>query len=228
MLALEQNALEVPNYGLFEAAKFFHIPASTVSYWAHEERLVKAAAPRGLSFKNMVEFYVIKGLRELHHVSPHEIRRAIRYMRKKRDSKHPFADYRIVTDGKWVLFYDEDEQLENASLAGQFEMETVVRTYLHRVDRTPTGLATRIFPYTRKEQLRAETDPPRLVVIDPNIRSGLPVINGSRLTTSILASRMQGGDSVSVLAKSYGRSTTEIKEAVEWELGRELTGVEAA
>lgn len=228
MVTVEQSALEIPNYGLFEAAKFFHIPTSTVSYWAHEERLVKLAAPRGLSFKNMVEFYVIKGLRELHNVSPPEIRRAMMYMRRERNSRHPFADYRIVTDGKWVLFYDEGEQLENASLAGQLEMEPVIKTYLHRVDRTPAGLATRIFPYTRREQLRAETDIPRLVVIDPSIRSGLPVLFGSRLTTSILASRIQGGDSVSVLAKSYGRSTAQVKEAVEWELGRELTSIEAA
>lgn len=221
MKAEIHNLLEIPNYGMIEAARFFHIPQSTVSYWAHEERLVNLAAPRALSFKNMVEFYVIKGLREIYDVSPTQIRKALRHLRDR--SQHPFADFDIVTDGKYVLFYDEGRKLENASMYGQFEMELVIKTYLRRVDRSSKGIAERIYPYTKLEQLGAKIDPPRLIVMDPAIRSGLPVLNGSRLTTAILASRYKGGDHIPALANSYGRPLAEIQEAVEWEIGQRVT-----
>jgi uncharacterized protein (DUF433 family) len=222
MIKVAQNALDVPNYGMIEASRFFHIPASTVSFWANKERLFELSAPRWLSFRNMVELYVIKGLRELHSISPGHIRQVLAHIRSATGSRHPFADYKIVTDKKWVLFYVEGTILENASLYGQLEMEPLVKTYLHRVIRDELGLATRIFPYTRREQMRAAADPPRTIVIDPTIRSGLPVLAGSRLTTAILASRYRGGDSISALARSYGRPAAEIQEAVEWELGKEI------
>jgi uncharacterized protein (DUF433 family) len=211
---------DIPNYGMIEAARYFHIPPQTVSYWAHNARYIKLAAPRALSFNNLAEFYVIRGLREIHKIKPSHIKSALRYLRS-RSCQHPFAAYDIVTDGKWVLFYRDGKQLENASLQGQLEMEAIVATYLKRLERED-GIAKRLFPYTKREELLAESDPPRHVVIDPRIRSGSPVLVGSRITTASLVGRYLGEDSISSIARSYGRSAEEIKEAVEWELGTKI------
>jgi uncharacterized protein (DUF433 family) len=63
------------------------------------------------------------------------------------------------------------------------------------------------------------------VEINPAVCFGLPVLKDSRLTTGFLASRFRGGDSISSIAQSYGRPVAEIadiKEAIEWELGRPI------
>ena len=99
-------------------------------------------------------------------------------------------------------------------------MEEIIRGYLRRVERDPHGMAVRIFPYTRREQIENREQPPQTVEINPAVCFGLPVLRASRLTTGFLASRFRGGDSISSIAKGYGRPLAEIKEAVEWELGR--------
>jgi uncharacterized protein (DUF433 family) len=217
-----QDVLEIPNYSPAEASRYFHISHSTLSYWTEEPNpLIPLSSEGMLSFKNMVELYVLEGLRSLYNVKTHRIRAAVEYLLDTEKSRHPLADYDIETDGKYVQFY-RGKRLLNASLLGQYEMDDVMRSYLHRVERDPHGVAQRIFPYTKREQLDAGQAPPRTVEINPGVCFGLPVLADSRITTGFLASRYRGGDSVPVIAKSYGRSATTIKEAIEWELGREI------
>jgi len=174
-----------------------------------------------LSFKNLVELYVLEGLRKVHGVHTSRIRNAVQFLLSTEKSRHPLADYDIRTEGKNVLFYKKDKPL-NASLWGQYEIEEIIGNYLRRVERDPHGVAQRIFPYTKREQLEKKEQPPRTIEINPAVCFGLPVLNDSRLTTGFLASRFRGGDSVPAIANSYGRSVAEIKEAIEWELGRSI------
>jgi uncharacterized protein (DUF433 family) len=53
-----------------------------------------------------------------------------------------------------------------------------------------------------------------LVVIDPRIGFGKPVLVGSRISTAFLLSRKRGGASVAQLASDYGRTKEEIEEAI--------------
>lgn len=216
------NILELPNYSPMEAVRYFHIPSSTLTYWTEEpNQLVVLASqtPRLLSFKNLVELYVLEGLRTIHGVHTSRIRSAVDFLLETEKSRHPLADYDIRTEGKNVVFYRKGKPL-NASLWGQFEMEEIIGGYLHRVERDPHGVALRIFPYTKREQLANKEQPPQTIEINPVVCFGLPVLKDSRLTTGFLASRFRGGDSVPSIAKSYGRPVAEIKEAIEWELGR--------
>ncbi len=224
MRKTQHNVLEIPNYSPMEAARYFHIPPSTLAYWTEEpNQLVVLASqqPRLLSFKNLVELYVLEGLRTIHGVHTSRIRTAVNYLLEKESSRHPLADYDIRTLGKDVVFYKKGKPL-NASLWGQYEMKEIIGGYLHRVERDPHGVAMRIFPYTKREQLANKEQPPRTVEINPAVCFGLPVLMDSRLTTGFLASRFRGGDSVPSIAKSYGRPVAEIKEAIEWELGRSV------
>lgn len=222
MAKAKYDVLEAPNYSPMEAVRFFHIPLSTLSYWTEEpNQLVTLASqePRLLSFKNLVELYVLEGLRTLHGVPTSRIRTAVEFLLENEKSRHPLADYDIRTRGRDVVFYKKDKLL-NASLRGQYEMPEIVGAYLHRVERDPHGTALRIFPYTKREQLANKEQPPRTVEINPSVCFGLPVLASSRITTGFLASRYRGGDSVPAIAKSYGRPVADITEAIEWELGR--------
>jgi uncharacterized protein (DUF433 family) len=216
------NVLEMPNYSPMEAVRYFHIPLSTLAYWTEEPNQLVALAshtPPLLSFKNLVELYVLEGLRKIHGVHTSRIRTAVNFLLKTERSRHPLADFDIRTEGRDVVFYKKGKLL-NASLWGQYEMEEIIGGYLHRVERDPHGVALRIFPYTKREQLANKEQPSHIVEINPAVCFGLPVLKDSRLTTGFLASRFRGGDSVPSIAKSYGRPVAEIKEAIEWELGR--------
>jgi uncharacterized protein (DUF433 family) len=218
----ETNVLDLPNYSPMEAVRYFHVPPSTLAYWTEEpNQLVSLAShePPLLSFKNLVELYVLEGLRKIHGVHTSRIRTAVNFLLKTEPSRHPLADYDIRTEGKNVHFYKNGKPL-NASLWGQYEIEEVVGAYLQRVERDPHGVALRIFPYTKREQLTNKEAPSRTVEINPAVCFGLPVLKDSRLTTGFLASRFRGGDSVPSIAKSYSRPLAEIEEAIEWELGR--------
>jgi uncharacterized protein (DUF433 family)/DNA-binding transcriptional MerR regulator len=217
------DPLEVPNYGFQEAVRYLHVPNSTLHYWMRPS--VNLLAPidrqrRLFSFKNLVECYVLNGLREIHGVRVSRIRYALTYLRKHFPSKHPLADYELKTDGRWIFFWHQGDYL-NLCLEGQKGIATVLDTYLRRIEREWRTGKWILYPFTRLQQMRIEGDHPKVIAMNPKICFGMPVLSGTRITTATLASRFLGGDSVQMLATSYGRPEEEIKEAIFWETGQE-------
>jgi uncharacterized protein (DUF433 family) len=219
-----KNVLDIPNYAPSDAMRYFHLPLSTMEYWAGggSHALVRLASRRPplLSFNNLVEFYVLEGLRKVHEVSMSNIRRALGYMKNEMDSAHPFADYEIRTEGEYVWFFRDGNPV-NASRDGQVAFSVIVSPYLKRVSRGFSGHAEAIIPFTKKEYRDADQSP-EFVEINPGRCFGAPVLLNSRITTSFLAGRYRGGDSVPAIAHSYGRSVGQIKEAIEWQIGKEI------
>jgi hypothetical protein len=98
--------LDLPNYGLQEAARYLHVPSATIHYWTR--RAVGLVQPAGrdigaLSFKNLVECYVLQGLRTIHGVRLERIRHASDFLKTNFRSRHPLADYELKTDGKYIF-----------------------------------------------------------------------------------------------------------------------------
>ena len=119
----------------------------------------------------------------------------------------------METDGL-DLFVRECGQLVNISEAGQLAMREVLDQALRRIDRDPTGVPIRLYPYTRT----ATDNAPALVVVDPSLSAGRPVIAGTGLATGLIAERYKAGESVRELARDYERSEKEIEEAIRCEL----------
>ena len=57
-----------------------------------------------------------------------------------------------------------------------------------------------------------------MVVIDPTLSAGRPVITGMGLATEVIAERYKAGETVAELAKDYDREKAEIEEAIRCEL----------
>ncbi|MBK7013311.1 MAG: hypothetical protein IPH43_12215 [Xanthomonadales bacterium] len=87
----------LPLYSPAEAARFLHLPASTVRAWAFGqgykskdgaarrfEPVIETADPdaRRLSFVNLVELLVLAAIRKEHEVELKQVRSAIEYLRK--------------------------------------------------------------------------------------------------------------------------------------------------
>jgi uncharacterized protein (DUF433 family) len=222
----ERDVLGLPNYSLAEAARYFHVPFSTVEYWTNGPNpIVKLASskPKMLSFKNLVEFYVLEGLRHIHGLKMRAIKDAVEDLLEHEESEHPLADFDLQTLRRKHIVFLREGAVMNASLHGQYEIPDWTAPYLKRVDRDFYGRAQKIHPFMKRSQIQADAEPPQTVVIDPSVCFGLPVLRGSRITTGFLASRSRGGDSVSAIARSYGRPVGEVKEAIEWETGRPVT-----
>jgi len=219
------DPLEVPNYGPQEAVRFLHVPSSTLHYWLRPSvGLVKPADPmRGLlSFKNLIECYVLEGLRAIHGVRVRSIHSAVDYMMTRFPSRHPLADYELKRDGRDVFFV-HGGMIENVSMRGQLGLTGILDSYLRRIERDFTRKHWVLYPFMRLEQMRSKEDKPKIVSINPNVCFGMPVLTGTRITTAVLASRYLGGDTLPRLARSYDRPESEIAEAISWETGKERT-----
>jgi uncharacterized protein (DUF433 family) len=94
-------------------------------------------------------------------------------------------------------------------------MKEVLEYSLARLDWGREGSVLRLFPFTRLGE--SEGLGPRLVVIDPRISFGKPVIVGTRIPTKAVFDRWTAGDSVEDLSKDFARPTLEVEEAIRCE-----------
>jgi uncharacterized protein (DUF433 family) len=223
MMRARFNVLEIPNYTVDEAARYLHVPVSTVRYWTLGESgaapltTVFSRRPLLLSFKNLVELYVLESLREFHDIGLPRIRRSVEELRIERPSKYPLADYQLATRGRKIYLEGERDELINLTASGQHAFKSILNPFLKRVERNAQGIAERLFPFTSRQHQQNPDQAPRVVVIDPRVAFGMPVLVGSRISTAFLMSRKNGGASISKLARDYGRSEVEIEEAISLE-----------
>jgi uncharacterized protein (DUF433 family) len=217
------NPWEAPNYTLEESARWLHVPLRTMHYWVVGEKgaapltTIFSRRPILLSFKNLVECFVLEGLRNTHGISLQAIRLSVEELRFRKESKFPLADYQLSTFGDTVYLEDQGEPLIKLASHGQQAFKEILNPFLKRVERNTEGIAKTLFPFTRKQHLRAPLGAPRVVIIDPIVSFGMPVLINSRISTAFLLSRKKGGASISTLATDYGRSEAEIKEAIQLE-----------
>jgi len=223
----KRDLREMPAYGINEASHYLGIPNATLRSWVlgrhypaeggkrffrpiielpdKEERL--------LSFVNLVEVHVLDAIRRGHGVAFWRVRKAVDYLKKELSSRHPLAEQKFATDGV-DLFVEAFGQLVNISQEGQLAIKELIEAYLQRVERDTIGVPIRLYPFTRERK----PEEPKTIVIDPSICFGRPVLAGTGIATTVIAQRYKAGESIEELAEDYGRSTSEIQEAIRSEL----------
>lgn len=214
---------ELPAYSIAEAAHYLSVPDATVRYWAtgqnDYEPLIEipATQPALLSFLNLVELHVLAAIRRKHTVPMPKVRSAIEYLKRNTrstsDKRHPLISKQLETDGL-DLFIQRYGELVNISQDGQMAMREVMSAALHRIERDAKGIPVKLYPFTRSDFREA----PSMVVIDPALSAGRPVIAGTGLATEVIAERYKAGESIEELARDYERQEKEIEEAIRCEL----------
>ncbi len=217
------NLRELPAYSVAEVAHYLNIPRSTVRYWAtgkdSSPALIEVVDtnPVAFSFLNLVELHVLAAIRREHTVPMHKVRSAIDYLqvntRNESDKLHPLLSEQLQTDGL-DLFIEEYGRLVNISRAGQLTMRVIIEAALRRIERDRRGIPIKLYPFTRSNI----NDAPAMVVIDPTLSAGRPVITGTGLATEVIAERYKAGETVTELAKDYDREEAEIEEAIRCEI----------
>ena len=218
---------EMPAYGINEAAHYLGIPKATLRSWVLGRPYPTGAGERFfrpiielpdgeqwlLSFENLVEAHVLDAIRRVHGVTFWRVRKAVEYLKTKLASKHPLAEQKFATDGV-DLFVEVFGRLVNVSREGQLAIRDLIQAYLQRIERDPVGAPVRLYPFTRERK----PDEPKIIVIDPSVSFGRPVLVGTGIATTIIAQRYKAGESVEELAEDYGRSRSDIEEAIRCEL----------
>jgi uncharacterized protein (DUF433 family) len=213
---------DVPNYSVAEAARFLRLRSATVRRWLLGQTYVVGEtrrksrgviriaqpSPPTLSFWNLVEVYVLAGIRIQHGVSMPRIRSALKYVADELGLERPLIEKQFHTDGV-DLFFEEMSSLINASAGGQAEIKEL-RGRLKRIDRDAKGLAKSIFP------THASLDEPRHVEINPLRAFGRLVIAGTNIPVEIIAERWKAGESLEDLTDDYGLDFRQVETAARW------------
>lgn len=212
-----------PAYQLSEAARYIHVPKQTVWNWfrgANGDPVLDLATSNDsayVSFMGLAEAHVLSSMRTRHGVPLQRIRRALTHLKQNFKSEHPLVEFQFQTDGL-DLFIEEIGTLTNVSRHGQTGMRDVLKLYLSRIDRGDDGLPVRLYPFT---QNKIDNDP-RIIVIDPSVSFGRPMIRRTGITTSAVAERFKSGESIASLANDFNREPTEIEAAIRSELDFQL------
>jgi len=155
---------------------------------------------------------MLSSMRKNYNVRLPKVRKALRTLAEMYPSPHPLIDQPLETDNVDVFFREHGDELLNLNRPNQRSFKEVVNVYLQRIERGENGMLN-FFPFVEK----ASANEPRIIMINPGISFGRPVISGTGIPTAVIASRFHARDSVNELAKEYGRTDNEIEEAIRWE-----------
>ena len=211
-----------PLYSQTEAAQYLILPVSTLRYWAigetTEVRSVQALIrtpdlTHRLSFLNLVELHLLNSLRRKYNLDLPKIRKSLNYVKRQMKVERPLLDGKFETDGV-NLFVDHYGELIDVTSAGQKAMREVLKSSLTRIERDAHKIPVKLFPYTHSKL----EDSPSIISMSPALFSGRPVIDGTGISTAVIADRYKAGDSFEVLAKDYNQPVSKIEEAIRCEL----------
>ncbi len=211
------DVMEVPIYGLTEAAQYLRVPLNTLRYWVHGggpvPPLIRLASgePSRLSFANLLECYMLSSMRAIYDVRLPRVRKALATLAKYVNHRHPLIDQVFQTDRR-DLFIEHLGDIINLSRGGQLEIRGMMDLYRERVERDPRGIS-KLYPFV----MERTPNEPRLILINPAVGFGKPVIAGTGISTAVISSRFNARESVPDLASEYGVSPKQIEEAIRWE-----------
>lgn len=217
---------DLPIYTVGEAARYLRLSPATLRSWVagrsyprvgdqgYFEPLI--AGPEltdsRLSFHNLVEAHVLRALRVAHRVPMAEIRTALNYA-----EKHFGIDRLLIREdlkaAPGSLFLDKYGQLINLGRAGQLAMKRVLHAHLQGIEHDLQGLPCRFYPLPTEHS----TASPKLIVINPRISFGRPVLASRSISTAAIADRIDAGDSIEEVARDYGLANDEVEEAIIYE-----------
>jgi uncharacterized protein (DUF433 family) len=217
---------ELPRYSLGEAAKYLRMSDTTLKRWVSGRRYPGISGegrweglihrpdeedPR-LSFSNLIEAYVLLALRKQYRVRMPEIRTSLSYAQEKLGVERILLS-KSLRAMKGNVFLEHLGKLINISRGGQEAMPEILQAYLERIEWEPQDHPIRMFPLTRDDYHSA----PKLVMIDPVMAFGRPIVERRAISTSVIAERFRVGESILEIAEDYALEAFEVEEALRYE-----------
>jgi uncharacterized protein (DUF433 family) len=222
--AFNKDIRDQPAYGVAEAARYVDLPVATLRSWVVGRPYPKADGkgqwppiihppnrqPLLLTFWNLIEAHVLRSLRTKHVVSIKAVREALRYAEREENMNRLLLSKDLQTDAG-RLFLDKYGELIDLSASGQLVMRKLFEEHLKRVEWDEWRFPVRLFPFVAGDFGKKQ------IAIDPNIAFGRPIVLRAGISTSIIAERIDAGESMADLADDYDLSNEEIEQALLYE-----------
>jgi uncharacterized protein (DUF433 family) len=213
--------LYLPAYRLAEAARLTGTTGQTISRWYRGYSVpghrMKPVLPSDgtplLSYLQLVEVAFVADFRRSG-VKLDRLRQAHEYCRKTFSSEYPFAQYRFKTDGVHVLAefmeheggWRSDEHLITTDAGGQVVWVPAIRERLDQFD-YEHNVAFRWHPRGRSS----------VILIDPRIAFGAPVIGDTGLPTWVVKERYEAGEELQEIEEDFDIARPQVEAALEFE-----------
>jgi uncharacterized protein (DUF433 family) len=207
-------------YDINEAARFTGLKRARVREWFRGR--VSDPIPRpvfrsdyagvgeghSISFLDLVEVFIAGQLRG-HGVSLQYIRRAHAKLQKDWETRHPFSKQDIRTDGKEIFVCALDgpaRQIVYEVVTKNQVFESIILPTLEKID------------YDEASNLAMKWHLAPLVVLDPRVCFGKPIVEPVGITTHVLAaSYFAHGQNAKAVADWYEIEAEHVMAAVEFE-----------
>jgi uncharacterized protein (DUF433 family) len=206
-------------YSFPEAARFTELKPPTVREWFRKRVNGRSQRPvfesdyppidgdRAISFLDLVELYVVGRLRD-YGLSLQKLRRLHSKMADRLGTKHPFGKRELFTDGVDLFIANADEGREELIdiLRDQKVFPTVILPFLKKIK------------YDKMNDLAKCWRIADMVVLDPSICYGKPIVQQIGVSTAILANAYRANnENVDLVAYWYKVKPRHIMAAVEFE-----------
>jgi uncharacterized protein (DUF433 family) len=163
-----------------------------------------------LSFSNLVEANVLWAVRQVHRIPMAMVRKAQATAEQQFGIDRLFIREELrAAPGK--LFLEIYGELVDLSNTQQLALRAILLDRLERVVHQ-NGIASQYWPVSPTQKDKA-----RVIVVDPRISFGRPVIAKRGVTTSALADRADAGESPAEIARDYDLEEHEVEEAISFE-----------
>lgn len=208
---IEDDDREIPMYSVAKAASYLSIPRGTLRHWLKatptKRAIIEADTKSGeLSFYNLVEAHILR-VAIARNVTLANIRAAVEVLRERHPNHpHPLIKDSRYTAGTRSLFaMTLAGEIENLSKGGQLAFLTMHKKHLSRIDWDASGpYQVRPLRYTR-------------IALNYRVSGGSPVIVGTGIRADVIAMRLRGGEDLKEVAREYGISAQDVREAQRYE-----------
>jgi uncharacterized protein (DUF433 family) len=212
MVSAANSYLDKGTYRVSDVARILRTPYNTVRDWLSKENgIVERQFPdeQLVGFLELMEMHFIKLFRS-EGVSLQAIRKAALVASERFDTQYPFAVKRFDTDGRTIFATlvksEGNEELVEDLRRGQYVFKNILSPFFRKLS-YDASLISQYWPLGKG----------RAIVLDPCRQFGRPIDNKSGITTHVLFSSVQAGESVETVAAWYGVTPASVKAAVEFE-----------
>lgn len=196
-------------YSIPEAARFAGLSADTVRRWAFGYRdhtgiidsdLPRLSHDRALSFLALIELCLMSRFKKTG-LPARKLREGAEQMLREDGIRHPFAfEHLLHTDGVdlFLISGDSTRQITGRH-RGHLVFKRIVENFFKEIE----------FQTSYASKWR----PAKFIVLDPTVRFGEPIIEGTRIPTSGIHDQLEAGDSASLVARCYHISIEQVHAA---------------
>jgi uncharacterized protein (DUF433 family) len=180
-------------------------------YWGNQFRLKgKSFASWGkgrektIHFFTLIEFYVFYQLRK-QGVSAQNIAKSHEIISLELKTAFPFANSRILTDGRKILYTVNGDVIINADKSKQINIKSIIEEFCHKIDFGNDFNAKRYWPLGKEKN----------IVVDPHHQLGQPTVKNTNILAETLYSMYTSGEKIRFISSLYNVSEDDVKASIE-------------